>query len=282
MFNHEPDTVVELYRKYISNEVRKEDLQDIDGTYNAYNVWNTTKGAMHLNCPPNSLSGQLTIASECCLHWGCCAKNRKDPNDQTKCEGYTNGGDLIQCGIFGLPTRASDPLIGSTVNRLIQANLVVSIAPPVGLYMEDLNTTGWQDPSGKGFSTAMIDKIVTYERGAGIRGSGAMNSRIRVEIPDGEGYVLGDCLIGGERLEWTGQLIDASATVFLRGIAVSGEKYLSPEPNKNAVVPCKDQWTYSEDKLVGPLPRNAAMYPVPVFPVEDVSDATRNADLDKY
>ena len=32
--------------------------------YNVYNEWNTKKGCMHLNCPPNSLSAEIQLAGD--------------------------------------------------------------------------------------------------------------------------------------------------------------------------------------------------------------------------
>lgn len=247
----------------------KEGLQNADGSYNTYNVWNTTKGAMHLNCPANSLSAEVFIAGESAVPWGCCSKNREDC-EQESCKANTNGADLIQCGGYGLPTRASDTTIGSNVNNLIQQGLVVSIANPVGLYLEDLNTTGWQAPDGKAFDSEVLKNTVRY-----VRGSPGQNLRIIVEIPQTEEYVL----IAGEPIDWAGQVIDASVTVFLTGIAISGAKVLSEDVATKAVVPCKSQWKYTADTLIGPLPRSNALYPEPEHPVEGVSDEKRKEDL---
>lgn len=88
-----------LYQKYISPKVTLDSLLDDFGEYNVYNEWNTDKGAMHLNCPPNSLFAELYIAAEAATRWGDCENGGV----------LTNGGDLIGCASYGLSTRASDP-----------------------------------------------------------------------------------------------------------------------------------------------------------------------------
>merc|ERR1719233_1213367 len=69
LFDNEPETCLELYQKYISPLVTLDSLTDGDGNYNIYNKWNTTHGAMHLNCPPNALSAELYIAAEASTRW---------------------------------------------------------------------------------------------------------------------------------------------------------------------------------------------------------------------
>lgn len=192
LFNNEPEVCLQLYQKYVSSLVKMDDLMNDDGSYNVYNKWNTTHGAMHLNCPPNSLFAEVYIAAEASTYW------QKVGSDHPK-HFAVNGKDLIESSSYGLPTRASDPTIGYIINSLIQQNLIISISDPVGLYLEDLDTTGWTDKNGKPFDPAVLQQIVTYERGGVFDdGKTKMHSRIRVEIPKhlGLDYSLGECFIG--------------------------------------------------------------------------------------
>lgn len=80
-----------------------------------------------------------------------------------------------------------------------------------------------------------------------------------MKIPDNKkyGYVLGDCFIGGDPLDFAGQLVEASATVFLDAIAVDGVnqqlRFLSKDV-KEATVSCKDVWGTKgkNGKILGP------------------------------
>ena len=132
LVKNRPDVALASYREYVSPKVTLDSLLDDFGTYNPYNEWNTEKGAMHLNCPPNSLFAEIYIAAEASTRWTDC-KNGKI---------LTDGGDLIGCASYGLSTRASDPTIGKNCNDLIRAGKIISIKNPVGLYLEELETSG--------------------------------------------------------------------------------------------------------------------------------------------
>lgn len=85
---------------------------------------------------------------------------------------------------------------------------------------------------------------MTYPRGSDDR---SKNLRIKVEIPEEWGYTLGDCFIGGASLDWAGQVIDNSVTVFLTGIAINGQDpacpfLFSPDKMNSTSVPCKNLW----------------------------------------
>jgi Dyp-type peroxidase family len=249
LFNNEPDTCVKLYQQYVSPLVKKEDLMDNIGNYNVYNKWNTIDGIMHLNCPPNSLFAEVYIAAEASTYW----KN---------CEGkiLTEAQALIDCAQYGLETRNSDPTIGDRVNSLIRKNFIVSIENPVGLYLQDLNTTGWMKPNGTPFNEEEIKKIVKYRRGTPGRWL-----RVEISIPQEYNYTLGDCTIGGIPILYAGQVIDASCTMYLNGIGIDGEKfgYVKSGASQNAAVPCKSKWSVGNG--VGPYPEFTS-YVIPPQP----------------
>lgn len=255
LFTNEPEVCLQLYQKYVSPLVKMDDLKNVDGSYNVYNKWNTTHGAMHLNCPPNSLFAEVYIAAEASTYW---QKVGSDPKQIA-----VNGKDLIESSSYGLPTRASDPTIGYVINSLIQQNYIISISDPVGLYLEDLDTTGWTDKNGKPFDPVDLNRIVTYERwGKFDDEKTKMNSRIRVEIPEDlreKLGTLGECFIGGNKIDWAGRLIESSVTVFLRGVAIDGKDIINPDAQTAAIVPPKADWkVYRDEKgefqSVGPMP----------------------------
>jgi hypothetical protein len=61
------DAVVALYRRYVHPDVAVDDLLS-GGRYDPYNDWNTTRGAMHLTHPVNTLRDQIGLAGRrpCC------------------------------------------------------------------------------------------------------------------------------------------------------------------------------------------------------------------------
>lgn len=251
LFQNEPHTCLKLYQKHVSPLVRLEDLQNVDGSYNIYNRWNTEMGAMHLNCPPNALFAEVFIAAEASTRWG-------SPGHQ-----IVEGGLLIQCAKYGLQSRASDPTIGANINQLIRSNYILSIEDPVGLYLQQLDVTGWTRKDGSVIPKADMDRIVNYERGTKDR---SKNLRVRIEVPGDINYDLGDILIGGVPITWAGQIIDASCTMFLTGVAIKGkgltrDDYLKKDIG-SAVVPCKEKWGPG----VGPKPIINPKYPRPEPP----------------
>eukprot|EP01064_Diplonema_japonicum_P005966 TRINITY_DN1393_c2_g1_i1.p1 TRINITY_DN1393_c2_g1~~TRINITY_DN1393_c2_g1_i1.p1 ORF type:complete len:1133 (+),score=282.65 TRINITY_DN1393_c2_g1_i1:45-3443(+) len=245
----EPDTALALYRKYISKDVKKQDLyilkeekvsQEGDAApktkkvwrYNIFNKWNTTHGAMHLNQPNNSLAAEIYIAAEAAMKWGCTSEAALESPQA-----------LIGCAQYGQPARASDPLIGASVNALVRQDMIVSIEDPVGLYFKDFDTSGWSKPDGTPFTKKEIEKIVHYERGTRSKtpldpSKPSQNLRVRVEVPASMGFKLGDCTIGGVPIKYAGQIAEASVTVYLNGLAINGKELLED----TEVVLCKEQW----------------------------------------
>ena len=261
LFKNEPDTAVALYQEFIDPKVKLEDLTDNQGNYNIYNKWNTTQGAMHLNCPPNSLFAEIFIAAEASTLW----QNVNTGKNGIPVQAATAGGDIITSAKYGLPTRASDPTIGATINGLIQQGLIVTVANPVGLYLEDLDTTGWMKPTKRPFSAHEIKRIVSYQRPGKIEDEKEnkrnMHLRIKIEVPQDMGFTLGECFLGGVPIDWAGQLIDASVTVFLAGQAIVGNpttasgqpaavQYLKEGPMP--ILAPKDDWN---GKDIGPPAR---------------------------
>lgn len=249
LYMHERKTCLELYHKYISDKVTEADLEDDSEEnpyrpYNIYNKWNTTAGAMHLNCPPNSLFAELFIAAEASTRWGKCGETNPKP--------ITGSDALVECADYGVATRASDPTIGAQVNQLIRAGFVVGIANPVGLYLQDLVTDGWQDNNGDDFTPEQIKEIVSYPRG-----SPGMNLRISIEIPRSWGYTLGDTFIGGEPIKSGSHIIDKMVRVFLTGIAMKGTQFVPEDANTKAVVPCKKKRCWGRSVKFPPYPPKA-------------------------
>jgi hypothetical protein len=204
------ERVLSLYRELVSPLVQMDDLicqQEIrgpdgevyakQGQYNPYNKWNTTHGIVHLNSPPNSIAAEIKLGADATVLYR---------NDRG--EAVVEPGALICCAAYGGPDRNSDPTIGATVNALARAGAMITLPNPVGLYMDHIDLAGWQGP--KGVAVEACVRIV--------RGAPGMIERLVVEVPAGTGYTVGDLTIGGEAIEWGGQIAEC-ITVKLVGAA---------------------------------------------------------------
>jgi hypothetical protein len=215
------ELLLELYREFVSPQVRYEDLvcavdlidySDPDnplvvypkGAYNPYNRWNTTDGIMHLTQPSNSLSAEILLGADATvLRTSRDGRIVSDPDA------------LICCAHYGGPNRCSDPTIGASVNELAALGFAVTLRNPVGLYMDDLNVTGWAGPGGEPVDPAWF-RIV--------RGRPGLIERAVFEVPEQAGFRVSDVTIGGVPISVGGQLSE-HMTVKLVGLASTPGKF---------------------------------------------------------
>lgn len=190
------EKLLSLYQEYISPEVELEDLFR-NGVYNSYNKWNTTNGAMHLNQRNNTLRAEINIAAQATI--------LRQKNGVV----LTDADELIRCARYGAPGRASDPTIGALVNFLAREGYAITLQNPVGLYIDRLDTHGWTKPDGSDVDPGYW-KI--------LRGNPGAILRAVYEVPEAEGFTVGDLLIGGESIEFGGQIADF-ITMKLTGVA---------------------------------------------------------------
>jgi hypothetical protein len=182
---HESDVLLALYQSHVSADVKLSDL--LTGSkYNPLNVWNTTRGAMHLIQPANSLNAEIRIAADATIL-------RKNADGSLKTEAQ----DLIMCAGYGVAGRASDPHIGDLINALARDGYVISIKDPVGLYMSRPRLVGFATPDQK---PIMQDWFTVA------RGSEDYILRGVFKAPSGSQYAVGDLLIGGIPLLFGGQV----------------------------------------------------------------------------
>ncbi|HEY9022648.1 MAG TPA: hypothetical protein VIP05_00015, partial [Burkholderiaceae bacterium] len=141
--------LLDLYRALVSPAVQPQELL-VDSTflvdvgaigrwyypqdYNPYNRWNTTDGIAHLACPPNSLFAEITLAAESSLPYKVGGRLLTDPEE------------LTCMARLGDPDRHSDPAIAGSINALVRLGARVSLANPVGIYMDHVDTSGWEFP----------------------------------------------------------------------------------------------------------------------------------------
>lgn len=225
----DPGLLVELYQRYVSEEVVYEDLIcPVDlydeympgapvyakGSYNPYNKWNTTHGIMHLTQPANSLTAEIQLGGDATVLREAFDKPITEPDA------------LMACAAYGGPNRCSDPTIGASVNNLAALGFDVTLRNPVGLYMDHLDMTGWTKPNGD----PVEDEYFKVLRG---REDLNLIERAVFEVPAEEGFTVGDLRIGGDPIRYGGQLAE-HMTVKLVGLASAGSKKTKP-------VPCEGQ-----------------------------------------
>jgi hypothetical protein len=204
---HDFDQVVSLYRKWVSPDVQRADLQlsqDLTwlddevlpaGSYNPYNPWNTTKGVMHLTHPANTLGAEINLAARATVLRRDVAGNR-----------ITDVRHLACCSNFGDANRSSDPNIGSAVNtncvtpdgQIIQD---VTLADPVALYLDHLQDGVLTGPDPDDEPLDDWFKIVR-----GVRGRGLMAV---LAPPAGAAFGLDKVKVKGVDLAFGGQVAEA-------------------------------------------------------------------------
>jgi hypothetical protein len=185
-----------LYRQHVNPGVNLVDLLDANGNYNRWNKWNTTDGIMHLTHPANTLGAEINIAAQATIL------------RQTNGQGITDPDALIRCSGYGVAERASDPHIGDEVNRLARGGYAITLLDPVGLYIDSLDTAGLVTPNG-----APASQFWTA-----VRGAAGIAVRALFEVPPAMGYTVSDIKIGGQAIQYGGQVAER-ITVKLTGIA---------------------------------------------------------------
>jgi hypothetical protein len=171
-----PDVVLALYRRLVSPEVTAADLFS-DGRYDPDNVWNTDRGIVHYVMPINSMGDLLGVSQEI------------EPS-QHAVDGY----DALP---YSRATGA-DARINFDVWAMSRQGLSVATADPPGLYMVGWSDAGWTKPDG-----TPVGDYWTVVRGA--RGAAV---RVVYEVPDDEGFQVGDIRIGGRPIEFGSQIAE--------------------------------------------------------------------------
>lgn len=207
-FPGDRDLVLRLYRRLVSRKVQCEDLvahERIDtpygtiekGHYNPFNKWNTTHGIVHLSAPPNTLGAEMRLGGDATMVY-----------QNARGEVIVEPEPLICCANFGGADRNSDPTIGATVNALARLGAKITLANPVGLYMDHIDLAGWSAPPGVDVRDCV--RIV--------RGKPRLIERLVVEVPAESGYTVSDLRISGVPVEYGGQIAEC-ITVKLVGAA---------------------------------------------------------------
>ncbi len=172
--------VVELYQEHVDPSVQWEDLVDDSGTYDRRNRWTTTDGIMHFVNRINEVNQALGLA--------------KSGASLTVGEGAPRDDFELDSG----PENAADDYIIREVAALGRSGYDITARDPVGLYIDGWDDSGWTKPDGT--------PVGNYWRIT--RGNPGAVLRLEYEVPDAEGFVVGDIRIGGRPVLHGGQLAE--------------------------------------------------------------------------
>jgi hypothetical protein len=159
------------------------------GEYNPYNPWNTSRGAMHLTHPANTLGAEINLAADATVLYPAVAT----------APAASLPARLICCAQYGGVNRSSDPNIGAAVNDAARDGRMVTLANPVGLYMGTIEVDSLRGPDGQSIGAQSL--AVTRASA-----DGTMILRAVLTPPEGAAFTLDQCTFGGESLRGGAQV----------------------------------------------------------------------------
>ena len=240
-----PETVVEIYQDTLGRpQITEEDLmlKDSNGdpvidpstgrpAYNPLNKWNSgprrladSGGAMHLTSTPNTLQTEMGLAGGASV---------------LRNQGNENASDLICCGQYGQIFRNSDPHIGQIANQVVGLGFKISLANPIGLYIQEPNFSNYvlpDDPNlPQGATAADCWQVLRGKQTLDLPGMKSNYNFIlhaKFEIPQawrdaGVSFEVGDIMIGGQKIKYGSQML-ATIQIALFPRAVKAETPQTP------------------------------------------------------
>ena len=267
---------IETYRHLTGGPERPEELffdRDIyldsrlvfpKNSYNPWNRWNTLDGIVHLTHPSNTLDAEIRLAARATI-------KRVDSANRL----VTDVTELVCRAGLGSVTRASDPTIAGKINELIRAGFSITLADPLGLYIDGLDTSGWTDSSNRPVGQEIF-RAVRFDLTPGAQ----RILRAVCEVPPETGLTLADLKIKGEPIIFTGQIAECitmkltGAAVFEAPVGVPANTFIhncfhcKTDPDKMVVVGIEDQPGPGKDvELNATFPCEKGF--VPTFPPEE-------------
>jgi hypothetical protein len=191
----EPEIVLRLYRELVDRRVKRRDLFDAQGRYLPENPWNTRRGIVHYIMSINGISPLINAEQDTPLPDGV-----HDNYDAMPLRFDKGTGQPL--------VTAADARFSLDIGVLERQGLSVTVREPVGLYMIDWDDTGWTKPDGSPVGSYW--RIVRGKPGAALR--------LEYEVPEREGFAVGDIRIGGRPVRYGGQLAE-HITVMAGGLA---------------------------------------------------------------
>lgn len=193
------DLLVQLYRELLGDQtIQKKELfyENNPTVYNPWNVWNTSKGIVHLQQINNTLGAEINIGAQATVRR---IKGGAEITEVTR---------LICCGGFGVVERSSDPRMGIDINTRARQGFALTLRNPIGIYFASFNNDGITKP---GPNNTQVPAGNYWTR---VRGAEEMPVRVVYEIPvgelgpDGKQLTVSDLQIAGASIQFGGQLAE--------------------------------------------------------------------------
>jgi hypothetical protein len=153
---------------------------------------------MHLTSPPNDIDGEIYLAAAATL--------------LRNVQPYTAAA-LINCAMYGLAYRNSDPNIGYNVNQAVKNALgnglrMATLTDPIGLYIQQPDFSSYGTPDG-----ADPSSFWTVGRG----NAPAQILQAKYAVPASKGYTVSDITIAGNKIQYASQI----AQTFQMGLSAT-------------------------------------------------------------
>ncbi len=206
--DRDPDRLLAFYREFVNPQVSLDDLV-VDGSYRPDNRWNVSaQGPIaHLMQTNNTLGAAVDLVAHATI---------LREMDGTL---ITEKQALAHCAGLGNPFRNSDPQIAAAVNSAARSRDEVSLADPIGLYINGINTTGMTTPDD-----ADPRSFWTVERG-----TPEHTLRVCYKVPPERGYAVGDILSNGRPILFGAQLADR-VSVRITALVKTAHRTPRPQP----------------------------------------------------
>jgi hypothetical protein len=164
------------------------------GAYDPLNRWNTSEGAMHLIGEINDLEPNALGVIENALPWR-----------------FSAAGRVLDVQDCGLGSFHADPTIVANINRMAREGRAITVADPIGVYIIDVDTSGWATPDGSDPRA-----LLTFSRGT-------PPMHLRVAAPAGASFRLSDVTIGGEPIRFGAQIAERTVVGITMMVGPPGE-----------------------------------------------------------
>ncbi|UPK94032.1 hypothetical protein LCI18_004967 [Fusarium solani-melongenae] len=243
---HDKDKLLSLYQACnpeYADRMKVGDFFDSDGNYNPFNQWN---GIKNLKDPKNPREGFVTTNPGCIMHLAqvnntlgaevdiaaqaTVIRKDEDGND------ITDKTKLCNCSSYGQAQRHSDPQIGIMINGLARAGNKVSIANPVGIYMNTFDSNSFKLDDGSGDLKPVPSGTFTWVRG---NINKHMGLRLHIEVPkgvmgtedkEGQQLTVHDIVDKhGKHIKYGGQFAE-EIRMCVNGVTISGGEPAPAEP----------------------------------------------------
>ena len=164
------------------------------GVYDRNNRWNTTDGAMHLIGEINDLDPNALGVIAGGVPWR-----------------FSAAGRVLDVQDCGMGQFHADPTIVANVNRMAREGRAITVADPIGVYIIDVDTSGWVTPDGSD-----PRNLLTFSRGN-------PPMHVRIAPPAGATFGLHQVTISGEPLRFGAQIAERTVVGITMAVGPPGE-----------------------------------------------------------